>query len=1309
MAVKRFKWIFAGIVFLFVQSTILGQEDDVLFSHLTIEDGLSQNTIDDIFQDSRGFIWISTWNGLNKYDGKNFTKYYNAKNSRNGLSSNVTHCIEEDAYGNIWIGTDNGINYFNYKSSKFKHYFVSDSGLSSNNILCLFFDPLGRLWIGHEKTGIDIALVSETGKLTFIKHIDTQTNPVSILSNSITNFYSHDPENIWICTLNGITRISKDLSYSENITPERFPFIPFKSNRIYNLMYYNRFYWIASHEGLIKVDFHNESARTYSYNSQSKDGIPHNHVTDLVLNKDNNIVVATHGGLAIFDLNSNKFKTYKNELYKPRSLTNNFISCLFLDKQKNIWIGTEKGGVNRFNSNLQKFEYLTYNPVDRNSLNANIINCVIDTKNWLLISADGGGLNAFNKQSGSFKHFTIENSSLSCNTITTMFLDSNQTVWIGTYDKGLNYININDLYRGNFKHISKNSSPANSLSSNYISTITSDIYGNIWVGSQDGIDKLLPNKKVINFRQFGINRVSKILFDSKNQLWIASKDGLFIIRGNNFEEISPVYYQKFEYKSDSKNTESIHGQYFISLMKDYANNIWVGSYDNGVNKAFINSETSLPDSFRHYTTANGLSSNTIYSIEEDSNRNIWFGTDYGLSRLIVKQNRFTNYYTNDGLLSNQFNQNSSFKNNEGKLFFGSLNGLIAFNPENIIVSDNDLAVQLTNFEILGQPVYPNEKGSPIPEHINNTHKIVLDYSQNTFSFDFVAINYYNPNLYGYRYFLNGADENWKNVGGDLSASYTKLEPGNYVFCVQAYELINPSHYSEKKITIIIKPPFYRTLGFKLASAIIILLLIVFIVNERIKTYKFRNNLLEKKVRNRTHELEERNHQILEQNIEIKAQSEEILSKNEEIHAQKDLLVTQKSEIEAAYRELSTYKSQLENLVQERTQELMYAKDRAEESDRLKSSFLENLSHEIRTPLNAIVGFTNLAFSEEVNINERDYFRKVVEENSNSLLDLISDILEISNLESNNLQLQKSKCSISQIIQDIRLIFDREFSKLKKASIDNLTLNINIPEEIQDLTFYSDSDRILQILTILINNAIKYTPMGQIDITCAIDDHKLLFSVKDSGIGIHEKHHKTIFERFRKVFDNNEEMYRGAGIGLAIAAKLSELFNGEINVESTLGKGSNFTFSFNYIPFVESDHVKSHYETPNSKVNIPDLEGKTILIAEDESTNYFYMESILIPTKANILHAANGKQAVELVHSQHVDLIFMDIKMPKMNGYDAFNLIKSSFPEIHIIAQTAYFNDNNLIKINDVGFDGFIAKPIAPSTLYKAINEKYLPA
>lgn len=1301
------RWFFFFMAFLFIHSAALGQKNEIIFSHLTVEDGLSQNTIDDVFQDSRGFIWISTWNGLNKYDGYNFTKYYYSKDAQKGLSSNVTHCIKEDTYGNIWIGTDNGINYFNYKSSKFQHYFASDSGLSSNNILSLLFDDLGRLWIGHEKTGIDIALVSETGELKFIHHIDTYSEPISIINNSITNLYSHDQESIWICTLNGITRMNIDLTYSENITQDKYSFIPFKSNKIYSIKKYHEWYWIATQEGLIRVNFEDETAKIYLSEYRTKNNIPHNHVIDVVQIHDTNLVIATYGGLAIFDRYTGKFKTHKNELYTPGSLTNNFISCLLLDKQDNLWIGTEKGGINKFSSNLQKFDYYTNDPVNSNSLNSNLINCVFETEKWLLIGTDGGGLNAFNKRTKSFRHLTIDNSSISSNSISALFLDSNQTLWIGTHGNGLDYININKISSGNFRNISKNSSPSFSLSSNFISSIISDSYGNIWVGSSNGIDKILPNKSIVNFDDAGLNKVSEILFDSKNQLWIACKDGLFILRGNNFEEITPVHYQKFVYTSALDNKKNIQGQYFISLMQDSDNNIWVGSYDNGVNKAYINSQTSLPDSFSHYTIANGLSNNTIYSIKEDNNRNIWFGTDNGLSKLMVNKNSFANYYTNDGLLSNQFCRTSGFKNNEGKLYFGSLNGLIAFYPEDIKLRVSDLAVQLTNFKIMGQPVYPDEKGSPINDHINNTNKIVLEATQNTFSFEFVAINYLNPNLFRYRYILYGADENWKTVGEDLSARYTKLEPGNYVFCVQVYEAINPQHFSEKKLSIVIKPPFYRTIAFKIVSAILILLLIIFVINERIKTYKFRNNLLEKKVRSRTHELEERNNQILEQNLEIKTQSEEILSKNEEIHAQKDLLVEQNKEIEVAYTELSNYKKQLENLVLERTQELMRAKERAEESDRLKSSFLENLSHEIRTPLNAIVGFTNLVFSEDVNEFEKKYFKKVVEENSNSLLDLIADILEISNLESNNLQLEKTKCSIDEIIHEIKHIFDRELSKLRKSSEESLILNFEIQDEIRDLTFYSDSFRILQIFTILLNNAIKYTPQGQIDIGCTIADNKLLFSVKDTGIGIDKKYHEAVFERFRKIGQNHEEMYRGAGIGLAIAAKLVELFKGEINLESSLGKGANFTFSISYVPFVESKHGILNSNSSNSKVNIPDLEGKTILIAEDEHTNYFYMESVLIPTKAKILHAVNGKQAVELVHSQQVDLIFMDIKMPKMNGYDAFNLIKSAYPNIHIIAQTAYSIDESFIKINDVGFDGYIAKPIAPSTLYKAINEKYL--
>lgn len=648
-----------------------------------------------------------------------------------------------------------------------------------------------------------------------------------------------------------------------------------------------------------------------------------------------------------------------------------------------------------------------------------------------------------------------------------------------------------------------------------------------------------------------------------------------------------------------------------------------------------------------------------------------------------------------------------FKDSRGFIGLAIWNGLNVYNGYKIKTHKNNLYKlrNLTNNFI--RCLFPDKQNNMwFRSDFKLSNEMVINYSQNSFPFEFIARNNYKSNLNDFKYVLKGANKNWIDVGKDLVAKYTKLEPSHYDFHVQVYEPQNSSHYNKKKISVIIKPPFFRTIVFKLVVSVIVIFLILIITAQRIKAYKHRNTILESKVKQRTKELEERNQQILEQNLEIKKQSEEILSKNEEINAQKDLLVDQKNKIELAYKELSNYKNKLENIVKERTQELIIAKEKAEESDRLKTSFLENLSHEIRTPLNAIVGFSNLAFSKDFDTNEREYFKSIVESSSSGLLDLITAILEISNLESCNLKLHNSKCSIQELFSEAKLIFNSEIMKFRNASGKNLKLKISIPNDIKNLVFYSDSRRILQILTILINNSIKYTSEGYIEINCKKVDNKLLFSVKDSGIGIKDINHKIIFERFRKAEDNKDVMYRGAGIGLTIASKLSELLGGGIWVESTFGKGAKFTFSIKYSPFVESDLSYSKPKLSRSRTDLPDLSSKTIIIAEDDNTNLTYLNLIVLPTKAQILQAVNGKQVVDFVHTNKVDLILMDIRMPEMNGYDAFNQIKSKFPKISIIAQTAYTHDDVLNQIYNAGFDGYLSKPIAPADLYKAINKIY---
>ncbi|OFX83561.1 MAG: hypothetical protein A2W99_15100 [Bacteroidetes bacterium GWF2_33_16] len=382
--------------------------------------------------------------------------------------------------------------------------------------------------------------------------------------------------------------------------------------------------------------------------------------------------------------------------------------------------------------------------------------------------------------------------------------------------------------------------------------------------------------------------------------------------------------------------------------------------------------------------------------------------------------------------------------------------------------------------------------------------------------------------------------------------------------------------------------------------------------------------------------------------------------------------------------------------------LLFAKEKAEESDRLKSAFLANMSHEIRTPMNAILGFAELLTLPEASITaeERISYIKLIHNSGNNLLHLIDDIIDISKIEAGQLKIIMKEAHINKILKDMLQSYN-EIKKLK--SRENVEIILNETALQQEIVLKTDPVRFQQVLSNLIDNALKFTEDGFIEFGYHIQSKNyLLFYVKDTGIGIEQKKKEAIFDRFRKLEDDKTRVFRGAGLGLAICRSLVELLGGKIWVESVPGSGSSFYFTIPFIKGQIRDFVPFVSEPINFKWST-----KKILIAEDEPANIIYLEEVLRPTGAEVLKASNGKQAVELYkNNPDIDIVIMDIKMPEMDGYEASELIKKMNKLIPIISQTAYAMPDEKEKANLAGIDDYLTKPIKPSTLLSVINKYF---
>lgn len=408
-----------------------------------------------------------------------------------------------------------------------------------------------------------------------------------------------------------------------------------------------------------------------------------------------------------------------------------------------------------------------------------------------------------------------------------------------------------------------------------------------------------------------------------------------------------------------------------------------------------------------------------------------------------------------------------------------------------------------------------------------------------------------------------------------------------------------------------------------------------------------------------------------------------------------LLQQQNEEIESQNEEFQ----QINEELQQTGEELLYAKNRAEESDQLKTAFLQNMSHEIRTPMNAIMGFSGLLVNNYNNKPKLEQFSEIINQRCKDLLDIINDILDIAKIESGQLPVHLEECNLAELLTELTNFFEEHRQRIGKQHI---TFNIN-QQYLNDIKIIvTDKGKLKQILINLISNAFKFTDNGSIEGGCNLDNNNnLIFYVADTGIGIPPEKQDVVFERFAQVHQGKRLNIGGTGLGLSIVKGLVGILGGKITLESELGKGSTFSFTIPYIaPQLKNNEPKIVEYNTNFKFS-----GKTILVVEDDMYNIEYLKEILSDTGLIIKYTVFGKNAVEIAKNELIDIILMDVRLPDMNGYQATRLIRKHKPHIKIIAQTAYASSDEKHKAIEAGCNNYISKPTNKNELLTMIGKE----
>lgn len=1218
------------------------QTESVTFDHLTQEDGLSNNAIRTIFQDRKGFIWIGTEDGLNRYDGVQFRVYRHQPNDPGSVPGSTVLTIYEDRAGTLWFGTlSNGLGRYDSATDTFKTYPYQVAGELTKNFetpLCLYEDSSGNFWAGT--VGGLLLFDRATGKFT------GYPSPSQITS-SITSMVEDQQGNLWAIV--GFEIWVFDLTkrqFTERVyeTTTRSPRAIL--NSCLRLHPNGTVFALMSQEFLIF-----DPGRRKLIESCTRligDTPLENDWAFMSLQFADNFsawVAVSGGGLMWVDLRAKSAVLYRYDATVATSLSGSHPLALWLDQSGVLWIGDLASGISKYSRYKNKFRLYRHNPFDPTSISNNYIRGMCeDHTGKLWVATQFGGLNVLDQQTGKFQKYPGYSDDGKSNVSSEMWAviqDHAHRLWVGG-NAGLHFFSSDQ------KTISPFRLPG--FPGLIVHTLTEDRKQQIWVGTSDGVFLISADRQSASRPVFQSdwatadigNDVQSIYEDQAGEIWIGTTIGF--LRWNPGTNRAMFFSRPF---SDQTNKEATVCYFF----EDHAGTLWLATKGAGICRF-----DRQHNSFAQITETEGLPHNNTYAIFEDRDRKFWMSSDAGIIQFDPQANTFKTFGPTDGLQGKEFNRHAHCQTASGKIFFGGPNGLNSFEPVRVVTNPLPPPVRITSVRI-GEVTHILDAWALSPE-------LKLDYRQNSLTFEFAALDFHAPDKNQFAYQLEGFHHDWVTAGNTHTATFTNLPAGQYRFRVKGSN--NDGVWNETGSFVTIRlgaPPWKTWWAYGLYSLVAVGGLAVAFQYQRTSI------VAHAKVR------------------EAKLQTELI-----EVRANG----LEKENLQRMYAEAE---------IRRKNTELEDANLKLKELDRLKASFAAMLVHDLKAPLTVVRTSLDLLETDQIfSESSASGFIGTSKNNIDQMLSLINELLELYRSESPERKIDFKPIDLNSLL--LKCLMSAKLASQSKSLEVDLISPMALPATLADgkqlervfSNLLSNAIKYTEP-----GGAITIEPSVVWGVGVETGTEWIRVTITDTGNGIPAEELPYLFDPYRQVETQNSKP--GVGLGLAIVKRIVAAHGGNVSVRSQVGVGSAFTVMLPVTPVIHSERERSlkpegsvssasDVSADHNRESVQ-LKGRRILLVDDNHLNLKITKTLLQRLGCEVEVADSGVKAVTLALEQSFDLVLMDSHMPEMDGLTATQAIRrQEGPQrrVPIIALTAS-SPQDRERCLAAGMDDFLEKPM----------------